>query len=443
MVLGLAVVVGVRLGLAVRRGPRDAEVHRIGRALDGPPEVRRHVDALEQELREKLPGAVRIDRLDRRPDQVVVHGRAPDLDRIADALERVPELELRYLARQKGKGAVEYRFAMYLGAPPPEPPRRSRAPSPAPLTLPSLEVPPPSPAEPPWMATVPIDDLEVLGVYTASFGPVALARSLRRDVDGVLRVGDQLNDGEVGWIGFFSPRLAAVRLKRWVWPPDGGRPYREVLRVVGWDCIPGPEDSRAAVSLDELRVVGQEALGRWPEGRRYASSSELLVEHVEGGRPEVDLFAALFYELHGILPWQHESWRRVGWTVEEGFPLHGSIVELAADEPSRRRDPFRSLLAPWSLQAPFVRAAGRRAVLASLSIDDLELEVVYATAGGPVAEVRSHGWFRPWDLRPGDQLRDGDVVTVRPCCEVVFRQVVDDPAALKPFRERVMRIERR
>ena len=37
-------------------------------------------------------------------------------------------------------------------------------------------------------------------------------------------------------------------------------------------------------------------------------------------------------------------------------------------------------------------------------------------------------------LREGDQLYDGDVVRINRT-EVVFKQIVNDPTALKPFRE--------
>jgi hypothetical protein len=37
-------------------------------------------------------------------------------------------------------------------------------------------------------------------------------------------------------------------------------------------------------------------------------------------------------------------------------------------------------------------------------------------------------------LKEGDQLYDGDVVSINRA-EVVFKQIVQDPTALKPFRE--------
>jgi hypothetical protein len=44
-------------------------------------------------------------------------------------------------------------------------------------------------------------------------------------------------------------------------------------------------------------------------------------------------------------------------------------------------------------------------------------------------------------LKGGDQLFDGDVVTISRD-EVVFKQVVADPAASKPFREVVKSLAR-
>lgn len=69
-----------------------------------------------------------------------------------------------------------------------------------------------------------------------------------------------------------------------------------------------------------------------------------------------------------------------------------------------------------------------------LLIDEVELKGIYRTAKGMVAQVLAGDVRRSYLLKEGDQLFDGDVVTIS-SKEVVFKQVVADPAASKPFRE--------
>ena len=70
-----------------------------------------------------------------------------------------------------------------------------------------------------------------------------------------------------------------------------------------------------------------------------------------------------------------------------------------------------------------------------LLIDEIELTGIFRTVRGFVAQVlRSHGSSKSYLLREGDQLFDGDVVSINRH-EIVFKQMVEDPAASKPFRE--------
>jgi hypothetical protein len=69
-----------------------------------------------------------------------------------------------------------------------------------------------------------------------------------------------------------------------------------------------------------------------------------------------------------------------------------------------------------------------------LLIDEIDLTGIFLTADGPVAQIQSTDSSKSYLLRPGDQLYDGDVVNIS-ANEVVFKQIVDDPTALKPFRE--------
>jgi len=106
-------------------------------------------------------------------------------------------------------------------------------------------------------------------------------------------------------------------------------------------------------------------------------------------------------------------------------------------DPGSRRDPFRSLIETRdSIPEPErERPEGK----AGLLIDEIVVEGVFELADGPVAQVQSAREETSYLLRPGDQLWDGDVISIN-LQEVVFKQVVDDPTALKPFREVVKRL---
>jgi len=101
-----------------------------------------------------------------------------------------------------------------------------------------------------------------------------------------------------------------------------------------------------------------------------------------------------------------------------------------------RRDPFRSLL-QVSERAP--DRGPRPEGVPGLLIDELTVTGVWITVDGPVAQVRSADRALSYLLRPGDQLYDGDVVSISyrryEGGEVVFKQIIDDPTAPKPFRE--------
>ena len=80
-----------------------------------------------------------------------------------------------------------------------------------------------------------------------------------------------------------------------------------------------------------------------------------------------------------------------------------------------------------------VTGAPRPDGVPGLLIDEIELTGIFRTARGYVAQVR-HGTSKSYLLKEGDQLYDGDVVNISKD-EVVFKQVVADPTAPKPFRE--------
>lgn len=100
-------------------------------------------------------------------------------------------------------------------------------------------------------------------------------------------------------------------------------------------------------------------------------------------------------------------------------------------DPGNRRDPFKSLLA--TRDRPLLRGP-RPEGIPGLLIDEIDLTGIFLTGDGPVAQIQSTDSSKSYLLRPGDQLYDGDVVNIS-ANEVVFKQIVDDPTALKPFRE--------
>ena len=107
-------------------------------------------------------------------------------------------------------------------------------------------------------------------------------------------------------------------------------------------------------------------------------------------------------------------------------------------DPGARRDPFRSLAE--RRQGPQVDVEEERPEgPAGLLIDEISIEGVFVLPDGPVAQIQSVGQETSFLLRPGDQLWDGDVVSIG-LDEVVFKQSVNDPTALKPFREVVKKM---
>lgn len=102
-------------------------------------------------------------------------------------------------------------------------------------------------------------------------------------------------------------------------------------------------------------------------------------------------------------------------------------------DPAGRRDPFKSLLE--ATDAPEIRGPRPEGV-PGLLIDEVRLIGILHTGTGYIAQVQAADKQKSYLLREGDQLYDGEVIDIEDG-EVVFRQVVQDPTALKPFRERI------
>jgi len=98
-------------------------------------------------------------------------------------------------------------------------------------------------------------------------------------------------------------------------------------------------------------------------------------------------------------------------------------------DPAGRRDPFRSLLV-----RPEKGGAGHRPPgIAGIAIDDVLLQGIWKTRAGFVAQIRGTD-NKSYLLRSGDQLYDGEVLKIGPN-EVTFRQNLNDPQSVKPFRD--------
>lgn len=105
-------------------------------------------------------------------------------------------------------------------------------------------------------------------------------------------------------------------------------------------------------------------------------------------------------------------------------------------DPGERRDPFKSLLN--ARDRPELRGP-RPEGIPGLLIDEIVVTGIFRTGQGWIAQVQAAEKEKSYLIKEGDQLYDGDVVSIARN-EVVFRQIVQDPTALKPFREVVKKL---
>jgi hypothetical protein len=105
-------------------------------------------------------------------------------------------------------------------------------------------------------------------------------------------------------------------------------------------------------------------------------------------------------------------------------------------DPGTRRDPFRSLLAAKNRVE---RRGPLPEGIPGLLIDELDLTGIFRTSAGFVAQVLASNKEKSYLIREGDELYDGDVVSISQN-EVVFKQIVNDPTVIKPFREVVKKL---
>lgn len=105
-------------------------------------------------------------------------------------------------------------------------------------------------------------------------------------------------------------------------------------------------------------------------------------------------------------------------------------------DPGNRRDPFLSLIVDREGAA----VEGQRPEgVPGLMIGDLEVTGIIKFGQQTVAQVRAADRPVSYLVHEGDRLYDGDVVSIRED-EVVFQQIVDDQAALRPFRTVVKKL---
>lgn len=128
-------------------------------------------------------------------------------------------------------------------------------------------------------------------------------------------------------------------------------------------------------------------------------------------------------------------------TPEEIEEILAAEEEIFAGEgyaydPGERRDPFRSLLSP---REPIERRGPRPEGVPGLLIDEISVTGIFITPQGAVAQVTAADREMSHLIREGDELYDGDVVRITRN-EVVFRQIVPDPTAPRPFRDVVKRL---
>jgi|GEM_PF-772004 len=100
-------------------------------------------------------------------------------------------------------------------------------------------------------------------------------------------------------------------------------------------------------------------------------------------------------------------------------------------DPGERRDPFKSLLLARDNDEP---QGPRPEGVPGLLIDEITVSGIFRTVQGWVAQVQASNQDKSYLITVDDQLYDGDVLSISRN-EVVFKQIVQDPTALKPFRE--------
>jgi type IV pilus assembly protein PilP len=104
-------------------------------------------------------------------------------------------------------------------------------------------------------------------------------------------------------------------------------------------------------------------------------------------------------------------------------------------DPAGRRDPFRSLFEP-------VKELGRERPpgAAGMLVAEVDLVGIVKDAAGDLAMVMGSD-NKSYFLHVGDAVYDGAVIAIDPRLgTVTFRQKIDDPRIIKPYRDIVKRL---
>jgi hypothetical protein len=120
--------------------------------------------------------------------------------------------------------------------------------------------------------------------------------------------------------------------------------------------------------------------------------------------------------------------------------LEGDEAVLSGEgysyDPAGRRDPFVSLLARTQLNEP---QAQRPEGVPGLLIDEITIQGIFELNGRMFTQVQTADKEKSYLIQEGDQLYDGEVVSITRN-EVAFKQLVNDPSVIKPFREVVKKL---
>ena len=126
-------------------------------------------------------------------------------------------------------------------------------------------------------------------------------------------------------------------------------------------------------------------------------------------------------------------------TVEEILKQQEQLLsgQRFSYDPGGRRDPFRSLLEEVAVKKKGPRPKG----VAGMLVTELDLVgIVKDSAGADMAFVigsDNRGYF----LKSGDDVYDGSLMGIDPRAgTATFRQQVDDPRLIKPYRDVVKRL---
>ncbi len=105
-------------------------------------------------------------------------------------------------------------------------------------------------------------------------------------------------------------------------------------------------------------------------------------------------------------------------------------------DPQGRRDPFQSLIGPRQTS----RSSDRPPGVPGFLIEEIDLQGIVVVWDGIVGLIKGPD-NKGYSVRPGDQLYDGEIISISPG-SIVFRQEVNDPTRIERHREVVMELRR-